>query len=191
VKDGSVRCVLRLAQVLVRFSKLGFEVGPSLLCCMAAAPFPTTFLKEAGVEDEQVGVADDLGSRVGAATGIGEVHCVFDLGEEVFDGLSWVVCKAECLIVGGDIRYCDVAIGLEQMCDKLARSDTGESCMPVLQGTEVDSGDGANELLFQGSVNIFKFAPKAECFTVVAYDDSGVGAGGACWNDGSGPWVCW
>jgi hypothetical protein len=63
--------------------------------------------------------------------------------------------------------------------------------MPVLQGTEVDSGDSANELLSQGSVNILIFAPKAECFTVVVCHDSCVGVGGACRNDGSCPWVCW
>jgi hypothetical protein len=47
------------------------------------------------------------------------------------------------------------------MCDQLAQRDVGESGMLVLQDTETDSGDGADELLFQGSNNILIFSPKA------------------------------
>jgi hypothetical protein len=143
VTADALSCVLREAQVLVRFSELCFEVCPHLHCCGAAPPFATTLCKEASVEDKLVGVGDDLlGSSVGAAARVCKIHRVFDLWEEVFDGLGWVICRAAFLVGGGNVQWRDVAIGLEQIFEKLWGCDVGKSSMPVLQGTEIHFCDG-------------------------------------------------
>jgi hypothetical protein len=77
------------------------------------------------------------------------------------------------------------------VCNQLLRCDVGKSCMPVLQGTEINSGNGAHELLFQGSVNILILLPKVELFRMVANDDSGVRISGLHRNSWRWAWVFW
>jgi hypothetical protein len=63
--------------------------------------------------------------------------------------------------------------------------------MPVLQGMEINSGNGADELLFQGIDNILILLPNAERFTMVANEDSGAGFSCSRRNDWRCTWVFW
>ena len=58
--------------------------------------------------------------------------------------------------------------------------------MPVLESSYVESFDGIDELLFQGSVYVVVFTPESKSLFVFSDARAALSSGGSIWNEGSG-----
>jgi hypothetical protein len=90
-------------EILVGFCEVDFELGPGFVGVRDEAPFLACIGEEPHAEYDGLGIGGNLGSSVWTAACVCEVHGVFELGEERFDGLGGFVGSAKLLIILGKI----------------------------------------------------------------------------------------
>lgn len=113
VKTGALGCLLGEAKIGMGFGKGGFEMIPCLVCCWATSPLTASIREHAGVEDQRVRIGDNLCSGVGSTTSGGEIHGIFNLSIQGLDGLRWVIRLSEKTVIGCEVRWSEVPVGVE------------------------------------------------------------------------------
>jgi hypothetical protein len=102
--------VIEITKILVGFGKEGLKIWPGVIVGIAT-PFAAAFREHYGGEYKRVGDGDDLGGELGGLGGSCEDDGVFDLVEQCFDGLIWVVGIAKTGVVALEVCWVESAIG--------------------------------------------------------------------------------
>ena len=147
VVAGTLCCLALVGQVDVGNVEVFLKFLPGLLGGCFAAPFSTCVVEETGLEDDAVGIGNNLCGAVRLAGSFGEILGFVDLLDEGFEWLAGVESSFESIVVGFDVVRCDVAVRREQMSEELEGCHRGVSGVTIAEGSKVDVGDGGQNLV--------------------------------------------
>ena len=167
VKTSSLSSVSHVAQIGVSEGEVSLEVGPSLVSNGFASPLTASVDEHAGVEHDGVCVGHDLFGGVRLASGVSVILGIFNLLNEGFEGLSWVVGGSEPSVVDLVIHGSHLSIGDEEMVEELVAGDGSVPGVAVTESSEVDVGHGRNELLLESSLYGLIETEEAEVFSML------------------------